>query len=304
MNIPELGVLTQVDVRLAWTHEALSFTPWLAKHLDALSAVIGIPLELEGQEVLVEPFKADILARNPQDGGLVLIENQLEGADHGHLGQIMTYLAGLEAQTIIWIALDFRAAHLSALKWLNEHTPENYSFFAVKVKAVRIGDSAIAPVFEVVERPNEWERRLHAAAQETQAISSLGQFRKEFWSAYVDRFPDELERGVASAASNRYRRLPQLEVEIALYLANNGVGLYIRAPRGVPSEAFEDRLAPVAEKLAVALGAPMGDPYYFVQHKAAITADRGCWPELAEWLHSTANTYETVLRETFEEQPS
>ncbi len=107
MTNPELGVLTDVDVRLAWAHEAHSFTPWLAQHLDALAVVIGIPLELEGREVSVETFYADILARNPQDGSLVLIENQLEATDHGHLGQIMTYLAGLEAETVVWVATSF-----------------------------------------------------------------------------------------------------------------------------------------------------------------------------------------------------
>lgn len=58
-------------------------------------------MELEGQEVAVETFFADILARNPQDDSLVLIENQLENTDHTHLGQIMTYLASLKVQTVI-----------------------------------------------------------------------------------------------------------------------------------------------------------------------------------------------------------
>ena len=95
MNIPQLGTLEEIDVREAWKSEPFSFTPWLAQHLDALGKVIGMPLELEGQEVAVESFSADILARNPQDNSLILIENQLETADHTHLGQIMTYLAGL-----------------------------------------------------------------------------------------------------------------------------------------------------------------------------------------------------------------
>lgn len=116
MTIPSLGSLVEVNLRKAWNHEAHSFTPWLAAHLDELAAKIGIPLELEGQEVAVETFSADILARNAQDGSLVLIENQLEGSDHIHLGQIMTYLAGLNAHTVVWIAATFREPHLSVLK--------------------------------------------------------------------------------------------------------------------------------------------------------------------------------------------
>ncbi|WP_272120988.1 hypothetical protein [Spirulina major] len=38
---------------------------------------------------------------------------------------------------------------------------------------MRIADSPIAPVFEVITRPNNWERKLHAIAQETRQISNL-----------------------------------------------------------------------------------------------------------------------------------
>ena len=53
-----------------------------------------MPMELEGTEIPVEQFSADVLARNPVDNSLILIENQLEQTDHSHLGQILTYLAG------------------------------------------------------------------------------------------------------------------------------------------------------------------------------------------------------------------
>jgi hypothetical protein len=191
MQIPKLGTLEEVELRLAWTHEALSFTPWLAQHLGALSQVVGIPLELEGYEVAVEQFSADVLARNPLDDTLVLIENQLEVADHRHLGQIMTYLAGLDARTIIWIAREFRDAHLSAVRWLNDHTGDEFAFFAVRVKVVRIGDSPLAPIFEVLARPNEWERRLQVVAGGTRGdLGLVGQW-VAFWEYYLKRYTDE-----------------------------------------------------------------------------------------------------------------
>ena len=68
------------------------------------------------------PGAAERGARNPEDGSLVLIENQLEQTDHSCLGQILTYLLGLDAQFVVWIAREFREPHLSAIHWLNEHT--------------------------------------------------------------------------------------------------------------------------------------------------------------------------------------
>src|SRR5687768_17339149 len=129
MNNPaaQFARLTEVDIRDAWTHEAHDFTPWLLANLEGIAEALGIPLEDEGSEVAVNTFSADILARNPLDDSLVLIENQLGSSDHKHLGQIMTYLAGLEAKIVVWIATGFHQSHLSALKWLNDHTDERFS---------------------------------------------------------------------------------------------------------------------------------------------------------------------------------
>lgn len=102
MNEMVFGRLEEVEPRSAWTHEASNFTPWLAENLDRLSEALGIILELDDVEVPVGRYAADILARNAQDGTAVLIENQLEFSDHGHLGQILTYLTGLAAKTIVW----------------------------------------------------------------------------------------------------------------------------------------------------------------------------------------------------------
>ena len=102
-----------------WSDEARDFTPWLADNMDLLSQEIGLPLAWEGTEVPVDGFSADILATTT-DGSHVVIENQYGRTDHDHLGKLLTYTAGLEAQIVIWVAERFHDAHLSAIRWLNE----------------------------------------------------------------------------------------------------------------------------------------------------------------------------------------
>ena len=157
----KFGQLKDMDIRDVWPYEANNFTPWLAENLSHLAEAIGIPLELEGTEIAVEGYSADILGTYPADGSRVIIENQLETTDHTYLGQITTYLAGLEAKTVVWIARDFRGTHLSAIRWLNTHTTDDLAFFAIKLRVVQIGDNSlvVATFFEAVERLNEWSGR-------------------------------------------------------------------------------------------------------------------------------------------------
>ena len=99
----KIGKLKKVDVRELWRGEASDFTPWLARdeNIKQLGDVVQIELEVITQEKNVGPFRADILCKNTIDDHYVLIENQLEKTDHTHLGQIMTYAAGLDAVTVI-----------------------------------------------------------------------------------------------------------------------------------------------------------------------------------------------------------
>ena len=107
-----------------------------------LGEALGIELELEAQEKAVGPFRADILCKDIGNDHWVLIENQLERTDHGHLGQLLTYASGLEAVTIVWIAARFTEEHRSTLDWLNRITDESFRFFGLEVELWRIGDFA------------------------------------------------------------------------------------------------------------------------------------------------------------------
>ena len=97
-----------VGVRELWDHEERDFTPWLADHLHLLGNEIGLRLELVARESPVGPFSLDILAKEPDTGVLVAIENQLEWTDFQHFGQLLTYATGSKAQVVIWVAPVFR----------------------------------------------------------------------------------------------------------------------------------------------------------------------------------------------------
>lgn len=186
MSKKPLGRLEKVELREAWMTEAGDFTPWLAQedNLALLGETIGIELELEAQEKDVGPFRADILCKDTTTDNWVLIENQIERTDHTHLGQLLTYAAGLKAVTIVWIAKRFTEEHRAALDWLNEHTDEKINLFGLEVELWRIGDSAVAPKFNIISQPNDWSRTVQQAAGARTGISEHNQLQLKFWAAY------------------------------------------------------------------------------------------------------------------------
>ena len=190
MNTSNLGRLERVSLRNVWLTEAADFTPWLAQgdNLKLLGETIGIELQCEGQEKEVGPFRADILCKDTATDNWVLIENQLERTDHTHLGQLLTYAAGLDAVTIVWITQRFTEEHRAALDWLNEKTQEGINFFGLEVELWRIGDSRIAPKFNIVSKPNEWTRTVRDGA--SGEMTEAKRIQLNFWTAFK-AFMDE-----------------------------------------------------------------------------------------------------------------
>ena len=190
MPEPELGRLEAVDIRDVWSDEAQNFTPWLAEedNLALLSETLDMKLELEAKEKPVGPFRADILCKTDNDSW-VLIENQLDGTDHKHVGQLITYSAGLQAVTIIWIARDFADGHRAALDWLNEITKDDFRFFGLEIELWKIGDSRMAPKFNIVSKPNDWSRSVRQVTQGGE-LSETAILYQNYWSelkAYLEK---------------------------------------------------------------------------------------------------------------------
>jgi hypothetical protein len=300
MNDISFGRLTDLPLREAWPHEAHAFTPWLAQNIDHLSEAIGLPLELTDTEVAVETFSADILARNPQDGSAVLIENQLETTDHTHLGQIMTYLAGLEAETVVWIAPTFREPHLSAIRWLNEHTADGFAFFAVRLRVVRIGESPFAPVFEIVEKPNGWDRRLERKVRQAKAEGSpTSDLRERFWTAYLDRHPEAAAAGFKVTRSwNNYQSLLGGDVRVSAWIGERRCGAYVGGRHG-DRMSGAGRLAEVGDEIADALGlaCDLANPngHLFGEYVEISYHDETRWPELIDQLETHRRRYADAI---------
>lgn len=185
-----LGTLRRVDLRSIWLNEASDFTPWLARedNLSSLGEAIGIELELEAQEKNVGPFRADILCKDTATGHWVLIENQLGKTDHTHLGQLLTYAAGLQAVTIIWIAAEFTEEHRAALDWLNNITDPQCRLLGLEIELWQIGDSVPAPKFNVISKPNDWTKSVTEAARslDTENLSETKLEQLEFWHQFHD----------------------------------------------------------------------------------------------------------------------
>lgn len=195
-----LGRLVRVDLREVWLSETTDFTPWLAQeqNIAILSDAIGIDLEVEAQEKEVGPFRADILCKDTATSNWVLVENQLERTDHSHLGQLLTYAAGLQAVGIVWVAERFTEEHRAALDWLNEITDDRFNFLALEIELWRIGESPIAPKFNVVCKPNDWSKTVAAGAAqvERESLTESKQLQLDFWHgfrAYVDEHAERIK---------------------------------------------------------------------------------------------------------------
>ncbi|MEX1098586.1 MAG: DUF4268 domain-containing protein [Planctomycetales bacterium] len=295
-----MGRLERVDLREAWASEAAGFTPWLARpeNIALLGDSIGIGLEVESQETCVGAFRADILCKDTANGSFVLIENQLERTDHGHLGQLITYAAGLEAVTIVWIAQRFTEEHRAALDWLNEVTGQEIRLFGLEVELWRIADSPVAPKFNVVSSPNDWTKTLKRNDRTIRHPERL-----EYWTAFRDRLlelaPDLKPPKATDAAS--------LDMAIGRRGIRAKVGIYVDEGRMfVRLPDLGKALLPWRDEIETAMGmttfAPgkLGNPNIEVSREAEFS-DRESWENQHVWLIEEVLRFRDVLVPKIEE---
>jgi len=180
-----LGRLEKVDLREVWKHEATDFTNWISKekNIELLSETIGIDIEVLETEASVGNFNVDILANDSNDDSKIIIENQLERTDHDHLGKLITYASGYDARTIIWVVKSVRDEHKKAVEWLNNHLDDEINIFLIEIEVWKIGNSAPAPKFNIVESPNNWAKIIKTSSGGSRDnITGIKSLQLEFWT--------------------------------------------------------------------------------------------------------------------------
>jgi len=148
----DIGKLTRVPLREVWKHEAHDFTQWMEENIDVLNSVLDFDLVNVDREQAAGSFSVDLVAED-ENGGTIIIENQLEKSNHDHLGKLITYLTAMSARAAIWIVSEPRPEHVAAVAWLNDSS--SAAFYLIKVEAIRIGESPAAPLLTVIVGPSD-----------------------------------------------------------------------------------------------------------------------------------------------------
>ena len=291
-------------IRDFWKDEAREFTPWLAEedNLSLLGDTIGLNLELVGIEQRVGPFKADIVARD--EAHRVVVENQLDATDHKHLGQLLVYAAGREARTVVWVARQVTDEYRKVIDWLNQETSTN--FWALEIELWRIGDSAVAPKFNVVCEPNEFSKDTHDEAEE---LSGTKLAQLEFWKGFSE-FLDE-----SGSSFNSRKAFPQNWYSLSIgtgkgYISCTvlmsskgrlGCELYMPGSDadGLFASLFQQKSA-IEENLGELDWQDLPDRQAcrIADYKQPVNFDdRDRWPELFAWLKDRAEEFKKVFAE-------
>jgi len=309
----DLGRLEKVDLRSIWVTEDRDFTPWLAReeNLEILGDTIGIELELEAQEKDVGPFRADILCKDTATGDWVLIENQLARTDHTHLGQLMTYAAGLDAVTIVWVANRFIDQHRAALDWLNDITDESFHFFGLEIELWRIGNSPPAPKFNVVSNPNDWSKAVAQGKRRitTEGLTDRQQMLLRYWTV-LSNFVQENEIGLRP-------QKPQPNMWTAFSIGRSGMILSVTASvqkqrigaelylADDDAKAFFNLLLQSKEKIEREFGDVLSwqelpekrASRIAIYKESADPADEVDWPQQMAWLVDKLQRFDRVFRD-------
>jgi len=314
-RIIQLGMLERVTIKDVWKDEAREFTPWLARdeNMALLSEAVGFELEVKQTEFPIGEFRLDILARISGTDESVVIENQFGKTDHPHLGQLLTYAAGVGqggtgASVVIWVAEHFAEPHRSTLDWLNKISQQGIRFFGIEIELWRIGQSLPAPKFNLISKPNPWQK---AVTTKSMDLSSTDELYLEFWEKFRDYCDHEGTTLRLSSALPKYWQWSNI--------GRTGFGLNFTVSvkkKRMAAELYIDHNA--AHKALALLQADLnlkkelGPETQFqkltnyariVRYLSCDISNRKSWPEMFAWLKKNGEEMKTAFQERVKTLP-
>lgn len=307
----KLGRLEKISLSQAWENEARDFTPWLAQdeNIALLGETLNIDLEVEAQEKSVGPFRADILCKDTLTSHWVLIENQIARTDHNHLGQIITYAAGLNAVTIVWIANNFTDEHRAALDWLNEVTDDEINFFGLEIELWKIGDSLLAPKFNIISQPNNWSKTIIKTTKgiTNSNLTEIQQLQLEYWTDF-SQFLHERNNVIRPQ-----KPLPQHWMDFAIGKSNFHLSATLNTTKKLftvmlyitdPGKEYYKELELDKSNIESEFGAPLewreipGKKASTIafSRKDCLLSEKSNWPEYEEWMAENLEKLDNIFR--------
>jgi hypothetical protein len=312
MSTINLGRLEKVDMREVWSGETNGFTPGLAQEgiLQMLGEMLDLELELEAEEDFSGASHSGILCREASTGQSVWVESQFERTDGVHLGQLLERAAALKAGIIVWIAGQLGDEQRAALEWLNEIAAGRARFFGLELELWRIGDSALAPKFNLVVRPNG---RGTGASQESEdfelgELSGMQQIQLDFWREFRDCLNDRKSPiGPARPQPQNWIDFPigreyfNLVAFISAPETRAGVTLVVHGPQG---NAHFRLLKQDRVEIETQAGCPLEwlenpgskESHIRLQLPDANLAERENWPQVHAWLAENLEIFNRVFR--------
>jgi hypothetical protein len=300
-----LGKIEPVRLRDIWSSESGDFTPWLAEleNIELLGSSVGLRLNVSGQETRVGIFRADIHCKDLSSGNMVVIENQLERSDHGHLGQLLTYASGLNAATIIWVAPAFCKEHQATLDWLNSITGEGFKFFAVKIEVLGIG-KARAPRFTIVSAPEGWSLKSQSGGRKAKAVSDQsesGKTRFEYWQTFLSQL-SLVDKTVSlpkpNSLGNLRFSLQGRDLWITVYAAASlgKIGVFLRGNEDFYTK-FKKNQQQIQQKLGKAPGwNRLDDGWSIAISRKDDPSSKSEWGEQHKWLATNLQKFLRVFK--------
>jgi hypothetical protein len=219
-----IAKIKKFPLRNLWKNEPKNFTQDLRDNIDILNDALGFELNSPESEQSAGNFIADIVAEDAY-GNTVVIENQFGKTDHDHLGKLITYVTMLDAKIGIWIAEEPKPEHIQAVSWLNESTSGD--FYLIKIEAIKIDNSQLAPLFTVIVKPS-LESRTAGIIKKDKAERYV--LRREFWTQLLEKAKKQtkLHTNISPSTDNWISaKVKNLGFQYLIREYDGFVGLYI-----------------------------------------------------------------------------